>query len=124
MADLAPLYVIGPIVFLSLFVAVFVYLFIKMCARYKRYGFIRLPPFELYEFSSVDIESRIATYTATKEAQEWARKFGKYFSPYQVRVRAKRIHLKEDNTPYLIGVWLTYEWNAWSWGVSISAHSI
>jgi hypothetical protein len=93
---------------------------------YKRYGFICSPPFsQLYEFSSVDISTRIATFVPTKEAEEWARKHGKYFSPYRVRVQARRIFFREDNTPYIQGVWLSISWLVWSgWGISVAAHSL
>ena len=48
----------------------------------------------------------------------------KRFSPYQVRVQARRIHFRADNTPYILGVWLTVTWLPWSWGVSVAAHSL
>ena len=125
MANLLPFYIIMPIIFIFLPVLVVVCVrYARMCARRRRYGFYLSPPFELYEFSSVDISTRIATYNPTKEALDWARQYGKTFSPYRVKVQARRIHISEDNTPYLIGVWLSYHWQPWSWGVGVTAHSM
>lgn len=124
MTELLSLYISLPIILIMLFLVIF-YLGIRTYVKYKRYGFYRSPPFkELYEFSSVDPSTQIATFVPTKEAQEWARKHGKRFNPYRVRVRAKRIFFKEDNTPYIQGVWLSISWLVWSgWGVSVSAYS-
>lgn len=125
MVDLLALYILVPTFFISIFLGI-LYLGVKKYIMYKRYGFFRSPPFkELYEFSSVDALTRIATFVPTKEAQEWARQHGKYFSPYRVRVQARRIHFREDNTPYILGVWVSYTWLIWSgWGISVTAHSL
>lgn len=114
-----------PIVFMIAFISI-LYLIINYYVKYKRYGFICSPPFnELYEFSSVNVSTRIATFVPTKEAEEWARKHGKRFNHYRVRVQARRIFFREDNTPYIQGVWLSISWLVWSgWGVSIAAHSL